>query len=147
MSTLAGTIFSALAGLLTANGAAWAQSGARSGRRGWRYLARPGFAARSHAQQRLLGATDGQYRKFASREHLTIIGTEYMPGLETVSGKGCAGRADGLRLGPNAQVTVRGEKGFGGGVAIRSNSIVQDLRADLGLVRFDRINEENCRTP
>lgn len=145
MSAFARTIFPALAGLLTANGAVWAQSGARSGHR--RHLARPGLAARSRAQQRLLGATDGQYRKCASREHLTIIGTKYMPRLETAYGKEWADRADGSRLRPNAQVTVCGEPGFGSGgwpfVQTRSCRSC----ANTGLVNLIESMKIDCHIP
>lgn len=158
MSTFARTVCPALAGLLIASGAAWAQSGARA----------PGAGADARTDAPRGGATllvpasqpdpmlnNGCWVQLMdnietprSREYLTIIGTKYMPELETASGKGWAGRADGLSAGPNAQVTVYGEKGFGGrGVDIRPNSIVQDLRANLGLVNSIESMKIDCRTP
>ena len=158
MSTLARTIFPALAGLLVANGAACAQGTARvpgAGTNAGADTSRGAATVLVPASQPDPMLNNGCWVQLMdnietprSREYLTIIGTKYMPELETASGKGWAGRADGLSVGPNAQVTVYGEKGFGGrGLAIRPNSIVQDLRANLGMVNSIESMKIDCRTP
>lgn len=156
MSTTARTIIPVLAGLVLASGAAWGQSGASS----------PGASTDARANTAKAGAgllvpasqpdpmlNNGCWIQLMdniatprSREYLTIIGAKYMPELETASGKGWARRADGLSIGPNAQVIVYGEKNYGGrGVAVRPNSILQDLRAELGLVNSIESIKIDCR--
>lgn len=152
MSALARTIIPALAGLVLASGAAWGQSGDRAPGASPDARARAGLLVPASQPDPMLN--NGCWVQLMdnidtprSREYLTIIGAKYMPDLETASGKGWAGRADGLSIGPNAQVTAYGEKGYGGrGVAIRPNSIVQDLRADLGLVNSIESIRIDCRT-
>jgi hypothetical protein len=80
------------------------------------------------------------------REYLTIVGTKYMPALETASGKNWAGRADGISIGPNALARIYAGHAYGGASAVlRSNRIVQDLRADLGLVDSISSMQIECR--
>lgn len=156
MSTTARSIIPVLAGLVLASGAAWGQSGASApgatpGARS--DTGKAGAALLVPASQPDPMLNNGCWIQLMdnietprSREYLTIIGAKYMPELETASGKGWARRADGLSIGPNAQVIVYGEKDFGGrGVAIRPNSIVQDLRAELGLVDSIESMKIECR--
>jgi len=80
------------------------------------------------------------------REYLTIVGTKYMPALETASGKNWSGRADGISIGPNAVAKIYTGHAYGGTSAVlRSNQIVQDLRADLGLVDSISSMQVECR--
>lgn len=157
MSTTARTIIPVLASLVFASGAAWGQSGA--GTRGASpdprtNTPKAGAGLLVPASQPDPMLNNGCWIQLMdnletprSREYLTIIGAKYMPELETASGKGWARRADGLSIGPNAQVVVYGEKNYGGrGVAIRPNSIVQDLRAELGLVNSIESMKIDCRS-
>lgn len=69
------------------------------------------------------------------REYLTIVGSKYMPALQTASGKNWAGRADGISIGPSATVRIFGGHAYTGRSAVlKPNQIVQDLRAEIGLV-------------
>lgn len=80
------------------------------------------------------------------REYLTIVGTKYMPALETASGKDWSGRADGISIGPNAVARIYAGQAYGGTTAVlRSNQIVQDVRADLGLVDSISSMQVECR--
>ncbi|WP_334186359.1 hypothetical protein [Noviherbaspirillum sp.] len=82
----------------------------------------------------------------AKQEYLTIIGSKYMPTLETVTGQNWNGRADGMSVGPNALVAAYGEEGYGGpAVLFRPNQIVQDLRANLGLIDSIESMKIECR--
>lgn len=80
------------------------------------------------------------------REYLTIVGSKYMPALETASGKNWAGRADGISIGPNAMVKIYGGHAYTGRSAVlRPNQIIQDLRAETGLVDSIDSMQIECR--
>ncbi|WP_151638491.1 hypothetical protein [Noviherbaspirillum aerium] len=80
------------------------------------------------------------------KEYLTIVGSKYMPALVTASGKNWAGRADGISIGPNAMVKIYGGHAYTGRSAtLQPNQIVQDLRAEIGLVDSIDSMQIECR--
>lgn len=67
-------------------------------------------------------------------EVLTIVGRMYMPSFETPSGVNWSRKADSLTVGPNAKVTVFGERNYEGKMAaLEPGQQIRDLNGDLGM--------------
>lgn len=85
--------------------------------------------------------------KPAGNEYLTIVGKMYLPSLTTASGVNWSGKSDALSIGPNALVTVYGQKAYmGPGVMLKPNQIVQDARADLGFINSVESMTVECKS-
>lgn len=155
MSRLSNTFAVAIAGLALASGAVMAQAGQGTSAATRSAGPAPGApAVLVPASQPDPMLNNGCWVQLMdnvdtprSREYLTIVGAKYMPDLATASGKPWAGRSDGMSIGPHAQVTVYAEEDYGGrAVAIRPNTIVQDLRAKLGFVDSIASMKIDCAT-
>lgn len=155
MNRVSGTLAAAIAGLALAGGAAMAQGSqnrpANVHGTGAASAPPPLLAPASQPDPMLNNGCWVQLMDNIetpkSREYLTIVGAKYMPRLATPTGQTWAGRSDGMSIGPHAQVTVYGEENYGGrSFTIRPNSIVQDLRANLGFVNSIASMKIDCAT-
>jgi hypothetical protein len=66
-------------------------------------------------------------------DNLTIVGRMHLPTFQTPSGVNWSGKTDSLTVGPNAKVTVFGERDYGGKMAaLEPGRRIRDLNSELG---------------